>query len=78
INSTIFWRRWKHEIKVKYFLPHIDDPEYLSRSPTKRVEQDQWKELVIYWSDEDVKMMMKGTDPSTLDIWLESRWDRGR
>ncbi|KAL0289227.1 UNVERIFIED_CONTAM: hypothetical protein Sradi_7077200 [Sesamum radiatum] len=101
------WRRWKHEIKVKYFLPHIDDPEYLSHSPTERVEQDQWKELVIYWTDEDVQKiasknslnvskkqclhrtgrtsfavmeqetMMKGTDPSTLDIWLESH-SRGR
>ncbi|KAL0288238.1 UNVERIFIED_CONTAM: protein LEO1, partial [Sesamum radiatum] len=101
------WRRWKHEIKVKYFLPHIDDLEFLSQSPTERVEQDQWKELVTYWKDEDVQkiarknainvskkqclhrtgrtsfailkqeMMMKGTDPSTLDVWLESR-SRGK
>ncbi|KAL0385058.1 UNVERIFIED_CONTAM: hypothetical protein Sradi_2900100 [Sesamum radiatum] len=97
----------KHEIKVKYFLPHIDDLEFLSQSPTERVEQDQWKELVTYWKDEDVQkiarknainvskkqclhrtgrtsfailkqeMMMKGTDPSTLDVWLESR-SRGK
>ncbi|KAK4426820.1 hypothetical protein Salat_1450700 [Sesamum alatum] len=58
---------------MKYFLPHIDDPEYLSQSPIEHVEQDQWKELVIYWTDEDVQMMMEGTDQSTLDILLESR-----
>ncbi|KAL0416640.1 UNVERIFIED_CONTAM: hypothetical protein Slati_3495900 [Sesamum latifolium] len=99
--------RWKHEIKVKYFLPHIDDLEFLSQSPTECVEQDQWKELMTYWKDEDVQkiarknainvskkqclhrtgrtsfavmkqeMMMKGTDPSTIDVWLESR-SRGK
>ncbi|KAK4422720.1 hypothetical protein Salat_1854500 [Sesamum alatum] len=53
------WRRWKHEIKMKYFLPHIDDPEYLSQSPTECVEQDQWKELVIYWTDEDVQKIAR-------------------
>ncbi|KAK4423297.1 hypothetical protein Salat_1912500, partial [Sesamum alatum] len=101
------WRRWKHEIKVKYFLPHIDDPEFLSQSLNERVEQDQWKELVIYWTYEDVQKiarknavnvskkqclhrtgrtsfavmeqetMMKGADPSILDVWLESR-SRGK
>ncbi|KAK4435160.1 hypothetical protein Salat_0679300 [Sesamum alatum] len=98
------WRRWKHKIKMKYFLPHIDDPQYLSQLPTERVEQDQWNEFVIYWTDEDVEkisrknsvnvfkkkclhrigrtsfavmeqeMVMKGTDPSTLDIWLDEHF----
>ncbi|KAL0401983.1 UNVERIFIED_CONTAM: hypothetical protein Slati_4228200, partial [Sesamum latifolium] len=107
VDFKDIWRRWKHEIKVKYFLPHIDDLEFLSQSPTERVEQDQWKELVTYWKDKDVQkiarknvinvskkqclhrtdrtsfavmkqeMMMKGTDPSTLDVWLESR-SRGK
>ncbi|EYU29442.1 hypothetical protein MIMGU_mgv11b015324mg, partial [Erythranthe guttata] len=67
------WRKWKHEIKVKYFLPHENDAEYLSQLPSERIELEQWLELVEYWKDKNVKMMMNGIDPTRLDVWMESR-----
>ncbi|KAG8362695.1 hypothetical protein BUALT_BualtUnG0049900 [Buddleja alternifolia] len=49
------WRKWKHTIKEDYFLPHLDDEEYLSQLPSDCIELDQWLDLVEYWKDEDVQ-----------------------
>ncbi|KAG8377172.1 hypothetical protein BUALT_Bualt08G0000400 [Buddleja alternifolia] len=49
------WRKWKHSIKEDYFLPHLDEEEYLSQLPTDRIELYQWLDLVEYWKDEDVQ-----------------------
>ncbi|XP_031373418.1 uncharacterized protein LOC116188293 isoform X2 [Punica granatum] len=45
------WRNWKSTVKKMYFDPMLSVEEQLQNVPD-RVEADQWKELLTYWSSE--------------------------
>ncbi|KAH0776671.1 hypothetical protein KY290_008082 [Solanum tuberosum] len=48
------WREWKHEAKSSGYDSYTNDVERLANRPD-RVEEDQWRALVHYWSSTDAK-----------------------
>jgi len=49
------WREWKHEAKNNGYDSYTNDVERLANRPD-RVEEDQWRALVHYWSSTDAKV----------------------
>lgn len=49
------WREWKHEAKSSGYDSYTNDVERLANRPN-RVEEDQWRALVHYWSSTDAKV----------------------
>lgn len=50
------WRGWKCTLKKMYFDPAKSVEEHLSKVP-ERVDEEQWKQLIIYWSSEEGKVL---------------------
>nr|XP_009792634.1 PREDICTED: uncharacterized protein LOC104239649 isoform X2 [Nicotiana sylvestris] len=48
------WKEWKHEAKMIGYEPYNNDIERLAKCPDK-VEEDQWRALVHYWSSNEAK-----------------------
>ncbi|KAG5631486.1 hypothetical protein H5410_003203 [Solanum commersonii] len=51
------WKESKHEAKTIGYDPYNTDIERLSHCPD-RVEEDQWRSLVHYWSSKEAKKQM--------------------
>ncbi|KAH0774634.1 hypothetical protein KY290_011771 [Solanum tuberosum] len=49
------WKESKHEVKTIGYDPYNIDIERLAHCPD-RVEEDQWRSLVHYWSSKEAKV----------------------
>ncbi|OIT08700.1 hypothetical protein A4A49_63261 [Nicotiana attenuata] len=66
------WKEWKHEAKLIGYEPYNNDIERLAKL-SDRVEEDQWRALVHYWSSNEAKMTKKnGVKPSRIEVFKET------
>nr|AAT38740.1 Putative leucine-rich repeat resistance protein, identical [Solanum demissum] len=63
------WKESKHEAKTIGYDPYNIDIERLAHCPD-RVEEDQWRSLVHYWSSKEAKMTKKnnGVKPTRIEV----------
>ncbi|KAH0773682.1 hypothetical protein KY290_010819 [Solanum tuberosum] len=63
------WKESKHEAKTIGYDPYNTDIEHLAHCPD-RVEEDQWRSLVHYWSSKEAKMtkMNNGVKPTRIEV----------
>ncbi|KAG8381226.1 hypothetical protein BUALT_Bualt06G0100200 [Buddleja alternifolia] len=69
--KAMFGKMFSH-VKTVHYNPHKDSPEYLAMVPDDRLEPMQWRQLVDYWTREDVcadghgriRRMGKGVTPT--------------
>nr|XP_016461751.1 PREDICTED: uncharacterized protein LOC107785044 [Nicotiana tabacum] len=70
VGST--WKEWKHEAKMIGYEPYNNDIECLAKH-SDRVEEDQWRVLVHYWSSNEAKMTKKnGVKLSRIEVFKET------
>ncbi|KAL3365440.1 hypothetical protein AABB24_010530 [Solanum stoloniferum] len=67
------WKESKHEAKTIGYDPYNTDIERLAHCPD-RVEEDQWRSLVHYWSSKEAKMtkMNNGVKPTRIEVFKKT------
>lgn len=63
------WREWKHEAKSSGYDSYTNDVERLANRPN-RVEEDQWRALVHYWSSTDAKKKSERNKESRMKLTM--------
>ncbi|KAH0712458.1 hypothetical protein KY289_008417 [Solanum tuberosum] len=67
------WKESKHEAKTIEYDPYNTDIERLAHCP-ERVEEDQCRSLVHYWSSKEAKMtkMNNGVKPTRIEVFKKT------
>ncbi|GAB2295939.1 hypothetical protein Dimus_038388 [Dionaea muscipula] len=47
------WRNWKNKLKEKWYKPTTKTMEEILECPDKRVDLEQWRNLVEFWNSDD-------------------------
>ncbi|KAF7147136.1 hypothetical protein RHSIM_Rhsim03G0111100 [Rhododendron simsii] len=65
------WQGWKCEAKRLGYTPYDNDADILAHKPST-VTEEQWRCLVYYWNDGDVKFMKMKSKVQRLKRFLEA------
>ncbi|KAG5548104.1 hypothetical protein RHGRI_013710 [Rhododendron griersonianum] len=70
------WQGWKCDAKKQGYTPYNNDADRIAHRPS-RVTEEQWRCLVYYWNDRDVKDKDDGKNPTRIDTFIKTHTRKG-